>query len=493
MYSVGLDIGTSFIKAALTKNSSGKLIDLVLEPSKEQAIISFKDGWAEQDPEVWWNNSCKAIKSLISKNNLNPNDITSLGISYQMHGLVLVDKDGKCLRKSIIWCDDRAVEIGKNAYVRLGEKYCTENLLNSPANFTASKLKWVKENEPEIYSKIHKIMLPGDYIVFKFSEKITTTVCGLSEGIFWDFKKNKISSALLKNFQIPISMIPEIVPSFGFQCNVSLNVKNECGLSENVCINYRAGDQPNNALSLNVLKPGQVAATAGTSGVIYAVTDQLKTSETERINNFMHVSPKKDQLIGKLLCINGAGIEYAKLKTKLDLDSYEIMNLFSEKSPIGSNNLIYLPFGNGSERMLNNKNVGSKLINYDKEKHTNSDLIRATLEGIAFAFVYGMKILIKDGVNPNLIRAGNDNLFQSSVFSETISTVLNIKIELYNTTGAIGASRASNLNVSNLEKFASNVDKNDYFKTYKPRANNYDYTNAYDRWLNELKLVLNKL
>ena len=269
--------------------------------------------------------------------------------------------------------------------------------------------------------------------------------------------------------------------------------KNECGLSENVCINYRAGDQPNNALSLNVLKPGQVAATAGTSGVIYAVTDQLKTLETERINNFMHVSPKKDQLIGKLLCINGAGIEYAKLKTKLDLDSYETMNLFSEKSPIGSKNLIYLPFGNGSERMLNNKNVGSKLINYDKEKHTNSDLIRATLEGIAFAFVYGMKILIKDGVNPNLIRAGNDNLFQSSVFSETISMVLNIKIELYNTTGAIGASRASNLNVSNLEKFASNVDKNDYFKTYKPRANNYDYTNAYDRWLNELKLVLNKL
>jgi len=492
MYNLGLDLGTSFIKAALTECSSGNVVNVVSQPSSEQKIKVFKDGWAEQDPEIWWKNTCLAIKNLISLTNINPSLISRIGISYQMHGLVLLDDNGNLIRDSIIWCDDRAVSVGKKAFIELGKEKCIDQLLNSPANFTASKLKWVKNNEKELYNRVYKFMLPGDYIAYRFSGKMTTTNMGLSEAIFWDFKKNKIADFLLKHYEIDNSLIPEIVSNFGFQCKLNKKGSSECGLVENIPIYYRAGDQPNNALSLNVLKPGEVAATAGTSGVLFAVTDNKKTNENERINNFLHVEVDNSTSIGKLLCINGAGIQYAKLKNKLNIESYEEMNKLSLKVGVGSEELTYLPFGNGSERMLNNLNVGSSMFNFDKRVHNNAHLIRATLEGIAFAFVYGMQILIKDGVKPSVVRAGNDNLFKSNVFGNTVSTLINTEIEIYDTTGAVGAARAVDLNNRNFNEFGKNIIENDFLKTFSPQSNLSDYKVAYDLWVEKLKLTLNK-
>ena len=492
MYNLGLDLGTSFIKAALTECSSGNVVNVVSQPSSEQKIKVLKDGWAEQDPEIWWKNTCLAIKNLISLTNINPSLISRIGISYQMHGLVLLDDNGNLIRDSIIWCDDRAVSVGKKAFIELGKEKCIDQLLNSPANFTASKLKWVKNNEKELYNRVYKFMLPGDYIAYRFSGKMTTTNMGLSEAIFWDFKKNKIADFLLKHYEIDNSLIPEIVSNFGFQCKLNKKGSSECGLVENIPIYYRAGDQPNNALSLNVLKPGEVAATAGTSGVLFAVTDNKKTNENERINNFLHVEVDNSTSIGKLLCINGAGIQYSKLKNKLNIESYEEMNKLSLKVGVGSEELTYLPFGNGSERMLNNINVGSSMFNFDKKVHNNAHLIRATLEGIAFAFVYGMQILIKDGVKPSVVRAGNDNLFKSNVFGNTVSTLINTEIEIYDTTGAVGAARAVDLNNRNFNEFGKNIIENDFLKTFSPQSNLSDYKVAYDLWVEKLKLTLNK-
>ena len=490
MYNLGLDIGTSFIKAALTERSNGNVVKVVSQPSTEQKIKVLKDGWAEQDPEMWWKNTCQAIKNLISLTNINPSLISGIGISYQMHGLVLLDSKGDLLRDSIIWCDDRAVNIGKKAFDEIGKKKCINQILNSPANFTASKLKWVKNNENELYNRVFKFMLPGDYIAYKFSGKMTTTAMGLSEGMLWDFKKNNIADFLLKHYEIDNSLIPEMVSNFGFQCKLNKKGSSECGLVENIPIYYRAGDQPNNALSLNVLKPGEVAATAGTSGVVFAVTDNKKTNESERINNFLHLETDKSTSLGKLLCINGAGIQYAKLKNKLNVKSYDEMNKLSLKAPIGSEELTYLPFGNGSERMLNNINIGSSMLNFDRNIHNNTHLIRATLEGIAFAFVYGIQILISDGVKPSVIRAGNDNLFKSKVFGDTISTLINTEIEIYETTGAIGASRAVELREKDFNRFGKNIINNDFLKTYTPNLNSSEYKKAYDLWVKKLELTL---
>ncbi len=490
MYNLGLDIGTSFIKAALTECSSGNKVNLVSEPSSEQEIIICKDGWAEQNPEIWWKNTCLAIKNLISLNNINPSLISGIGISYQMHGLVLLDSKGNSLRNSIIWCDDRAVDIGKQAFTELGQIKCINQLLNSPANFTASKLKWVKNNENELYNKIYKFMLPGDYIAYRLSGKMTTTKTGLSEAMLWDYKNNSVADFLLKHYEIDSSLIPEIVPTFGFQCKLNKKGSSECGLLEDIPIYYRAGDQPNNALSLNVLKPGEIATTAGTSGVVFAVTDNVKTNESERINNFLHVNINNSISLGKLLCINGAGIQYAKLKNELNIDSYVEMNKLSSVVEVGSEQLTYLPFGNGSERMLNNINVGSNMLNFDINVHKKEHIIRATLEGIAFAFVYGMQILINDGVKPKVIRAGNDNLFKSKVFGDTISTLINTDIEIYETTGAIGAARAVDLRNGDFNKFGNNIIDNDFLKTFSPQSNLNDYKNAYNLWVEKLELTL---
>jgi len=493
-YHLGLDIGSSSIKAALVEIESGKSLGVVQEPREEMGMFAQKNGWAEQEPNDWWVHICKAITNLKEQYNINKNQIKGIGISYQMHGLVLVDKKGNPLRKSIIWCDSRAVETGNKAFAEIGEDKCAKYLLNSPANFTASKLKWVKENEPDIYKQIYKFMLPGDYIAYKFSNIINTTISGLSEGVFWDFKNNSVANFLIEHYGIDASLVPDIVDTFSMQSKVDAKGASESGLALGTPIYYRAGDQPNNALSLNVFNPGEVAATGGTSGVVYAVTDSLSVKESSRVNNFAHVNYQKNAAtrIGKLLCINGAGIQYRWLLNNLAVSSYEEMNSLASEISIGSDGVYLIPFGNGAERMLNNKEIGTRIVNMNLNNHHKGHLCRAALEGIAFSFVYGMEILKSDGINPTVIRAGNDNLFRSEIFSNTVATLIGQEIEIYNTTGAIGAARAANLHTGDFKKFSKSIMDNDHIMTFLPFEDKKPYSEAYNNWKKELELILNK-
>ncbi|AXP81134.1 Xylulose kinase [Mariniflexile rhizosphaerae] len=492
MYYLGLDIGSSSIKAALVEVASGKSLGVVQEPEQEMSMFAQKNGWAEQKPNDWWQHACKAIAKLKKQHNISRTQIKGIGISYQMHGLVIVDKDGNPLRKSIIWCDSRAVETGNKAFQEIGEDTCASNLLNSPANFTASKLKWVKDNEPEVYKNIYKFMLPGDYIAYKFSNKINTTISGLSEGIFWDFKKDNIADFLLEHYGIDKALVPDIVDTFGVQSVVDAKGEEESGVAAGTPIYYRAGDQPNNALSLNVFNPGEVAATGGTSGVFYAVTNSLSAKESARVNNFAHVNYTKgaDARIGKLLCINGAGIQYRWLLNNLAVSSYEEMNALASEIPIGSDGVCLIPFGNGAERMLNNKEIGTRIVNLNLNNHHKGHMCRAALEGIAFSFVYGMEILKSDGIKPTVIRAGNDNLFRSEIFANTVATLIEQEIEIYNTTGAIGAARAANLHKGDFESFGKAIIDNDHVMTFMPFKDKTAYQEAYNNWKTELEIIL---
>lgn len=491
MYYIGFDLGTSSIKAALVEVVTGKSIGIVQEPEAEMKILALKNGWAEQKPEEWWQYICKAIEKLKKRHNVTRSQIKGIGISYQMHGLVLVDKVGKPLRKSIIWCDSRAVETGHTAYKSIGEEKCTSHLMNSPANFTASKLKWVKDNEPEIYKMIYKFMLPGDYIAFRFSNKINTTISGLSEGIFWDFKKNRIADFLLEHYGISESLVPDIVDTFGLQSVVDKKGEEESGLAAGTPIYYRAGDQPNNALSLNVFNPGEVAATGGTSGVVFAVTENLSVNECTRVNNFAHVNYKRGiPRIGKLLNINGAGIQYRWLLNNLNVGSYDEMNQLASKVPVGSGGVCILPFGNGAERMLNNMEIGTRLVNINLNNHQKGHICRAALEGIAFSFVYGIDILKSDGIEIKVMRAGNDNLFRSEIFANTVATLIDKEIEIYNTTGAIGAARAAGLHEGDFVSYGKSVEDNDHMMTFVPFKDKDPYLSAYENWKTELNFIL---
>lgn len=492
MYLLGLDIGSSSIKAALVDAISGKPKKVVQYPENEMDIIARQSGWAEQQPEVWWENVCLAIQKLLLNSGVKSNHIKGIGIAYQMHGLVLVDKDNHPLRPAIIWCDSRAIEIGQQAFQDLGETFCLEHLLNSPGNFTASKLKWVKDNEPEIYQKIHKIMLPGDYIAMRLTGNICTTPSGLSEGIFWNFKNNELSKEILDYFNFDESLFPKILPACSFQGEISKTAADLTGLQVGTPVTYRAGDQPNNALSLNVLEPGEIAATGGTSGVVYGIIDQPVYDTASRVNGFCHVNHTSEKpRVGVLLCINGAGIQYSWIKHQIARanTSYNDMERMIASIPVGSEGIRILPFGNGKERMFPNCDIGSQIINLQFNRHTRAHMYRAALEGIAFSFVNGMEILKEMGFNLQVLRVGNDNLFQSKVFSNTIANLMDCHIEMVETTGAVGAARAAGLEIGYFTNLSEAVKEVGNISTFYPDGNE-KYRQAFQIWKSDLNKML---
>ena len=484
MYLLGYDIGSSSVKASLVDAQSGKCVASAFYPKSEAAIIAVKPGWAEQEPASWWENLKLATADIMASSAVCPEDIKAIGISYQMHGLVCVDKDKNPLRPSIIWCDSRAVPYGQKAFDALGHEQCLSHLLNSPGNFTASKLAWVKENEPELYSKIYKIMLPGDFIAMKLTGEICTTISGLSEGMMWDFSESRTAKMLLDYYGIDESLIPEIRPTFAEQGRVSAAAAAELGLAEGIPVTYRAGDQPNNALSLNVFNPGEIASTAGTSGVVYGVLGEVNYDPKSRVNTFAHVNHTPEQTrLGVLLCINGTGILNSWMKRNVAPEgiSYAEMNDLAATAPIGSAGVSILPFGNGAERMLENREVGSSVHGVNFNVHSKAHLLRAAQEGIVFSFKYGIEVMEQMGMNVNKIHAGHANMFLSPIFRETLAGVTGAVIDLYDTDGSVGAAKGAGIGAGiykdNSEAFAT-LEK---LAVIEP-ARQDEYTQAYELW-----------
>ena len=488
MYLLGYDIGSSSVKASLVDAQTGKCVASSFYPKSEAAIIAVKPGWAEQEPSSWWENLKLATADIMAASAADPKDIKAIGISYQMHGLVCVDKDQNVLRPSIIWCDSRAVPYGQKAFDALGHENCLSHLLNSPGNFTASKLAWVKENEPELYAKIHKIMLPGDYIAMKLSGEICTTVSGLSEGMLWDFAEDAPAQMLLDHYGIDRSLIADIKPTFSEQGRVSAAAAAELGLAEGTPITYRAGDQPNNALSLNVFNPGEIASTAGTSGVVYGVLGEVNYDPKSRVNTFAHVNHTSEQTrLGVLLCINGTGILNSWMKRNVAPEgiSYADMNDLAAQAPIGSAGVSIMPFGNGAERMLENREVGSSIHGVNFNVHNKSHLLRAAQEGIVFSFKYGIEVMEQMGMNVNKIHAGHANMFLSPIFRKTLAGVTGAVIDLYDTDGSVGAAQGAGIGAGIYK------DNNEAFATLEKLAviepaDTAEYTDAYETWKSRL-------
>jgi xylulokinase len=488
-YLLGFDIGSSSIKAALIDAASGTVAAAAFSPSAEMEIISVQPGFAEQHPEKWWEELIHAVNKLRLQIAFKPDEIIAIGISYQMHGLVCVDKNLQPLRPSIIWCDSRAVETGDKAFQELGQEFCLKNFLNSPGNFTASKLKWVKQNEPAIYEKIFKVMLPGDYIALKLTGEVTTTVSGLSEGILWDYQSNSIAKKILDYYEIDEHLLSRVVPTFGEQGRLNKQSAAILGVAAGVPVSYRAGDQPNNAFSLNVLQPGEIAATAGTSGVVYGVSDKASYDPLSRVNSFVHVNnTDTDKRYGILLCVNGTGILNSWLRKNLFTDlSYEEINNEAAKISIGSENLQFFPFGNGAERILSNRNITANLKGLQFNTHHRGHVARAAQEGIVFALNYGMGIMKEMGMGLKTIRAGHANMFLSDVFATTFSNVSNCVIELYNTDGAAGAARAAGVGAGFYKNFSACFNGMEMIKKIEPEKKSLQQTaDAYQNWKEQL-------
>ena len=491
-YLLGIDIGSSSIKVSAIEADTGHLSGTTTSPEQEMDMQALKPGWAEQDPDLWWNHVKKATQKLLNNTDISKDEVAAIGISYQMHGLVVVDKNKRVLRPSIIWCDSRAAEIGEKAFQKIGPEECLKNFLNSPGNFTASKLRWVKENEPELYSKIHKIMLPGDFIAMKLTNRICTTHSGLSEGILWNFRENSLAGDILDTYEIDEQLIPEALNSFGDHGELTAEAAAQLGLKEGTKVTYRAGDQPNNAFSLNVLNPGEVAATAGTSGVIYGITDSPDYDEKSRVNTFVHVNHTAEQnRYGVLLCINGTGILNSWLRKQFSIEStltYNQMNNFAEQAPVGSDGLKILPFGNGSERIFQNKDIGAQVHGLNFNRHDKTHLLRAAQEGIVFSLYYGFQIMQEMGLTLDTVRAGHANMFLSPLFREAFVNTTGTRLELFNTDGSQGAARAAGVGAGIYSDHSEAFEGLNRIDLLEPEPEKRKhYLEAYQNWLITLK------
>ncbi len=491
MYLLGIDIGTSSIKVSVVEASTSQCIASAQFPETESAITSLEKGWAEQSPEMWWDHIQQAILKLNNTKKFAPTDISAIGISYQMHGLVLVDQNKQVLRDSIIWCDSRSVSIGDTAFNAIGPEKCLSHLLNSPGNFTASKLAWVKQHEPAIYDKIAHVMLPGDFVSMKFTGNITTSISSLSEGIFWDFKNNELSKDILNYYGFDQSVLPNIQPVFSNHGELLPDIAAKLNLKSGIPITYKAGDQPNNALSLNVLEPGEVAATAGTSGVIYGVTDKITYDPQSRVNTFAHVNHTHQlNRLGVLLCINGTGILNSWVKKMVGAgNDYPQMNQAASRIQTGSDGLQIMPFGNGAERIFNNKMIGAQFVNIDFNKHSEAHIYRAAQEGIAFTFRYGIDIMRGNGMNPSIIRAGYSNMFLSDVFTEAFVNATNVPVALYHTDGSVGAAIGAGIGSGTYKNAAEAFSNFKPIKVVEP-SNAKVYNELYLDWHKSLEKYL---
>lgn len=485
MYLLGYDLGTSSVKVAMVDAETGKCVGSDFYPKNEAPIKALNPGWAEQDPESWVNYLKLATRSVFEKTGIAPDEIKAIGFSYQMHGLVAIDKNGKVLRDAIIWCDSRAVPYGEKAFDEVGHEKCLSHLLNQPGNFTAAKLQWVRDNEPQIFRQIYKVMLPADYIAYRLTGKILTNPEGLSEYMLWDFKENTPATFLMEHMGYSPDIFPDVVPTFSFQGQVTAEAAREFGLAEGTPVTYRAGDQPNNAVSLNVFEPGEVASTAGTSGVVYGINGTVDYDPRSRVNNFAHVNHSADKTrIGVMTCINGTGCLNSWCKRNIAPSdcSYDEMNDLAAEVPVGSAGVSILPFGNGAERVLENREIGCSIHGINFNIHDRRHLLRAAQEGIVFSFMYGMEIMKSIGMDINKIHAGKANMFLSPVFRDTLASVSGATIELYDTDGAVGAAKAAGIGAGiykdNNEAFASLVKLSEIH----PAADRTPYLEAYARW-----------
>jgi xylulokinase len=493
---IGFDVGSFSIKAALLDADTGEVKASATCPKTELPIQARRSGWVEQDPAVWWENVTAAARELKAAVPRAYAAVSAIGISYQMHGLVLLDKSGRVLRPAIIWCDSRAVETGEKAFRGIGEQVCLSRLLNSPGNFTASKLAWVKENEPEIFSAAARMLLPGDYIALRMTGEIRTTPSGLSEGILWDFSRGALADIVLDWYGIPRDLVPDAAPSFSVQGTLTSEAAAALGLGKGIPVSYRAGDQPNNAFSLNVLDPGEVATTAGTSGVVYGVSGTPTHDPRSRVNTFVHVTHSvQAPRYGVLLCVNGTGILNSWIRRVLagngSAPPYEELNRIASQAPVGSDGLTILPFGNGAERTLENRNPGSSIVGLDFNRHGISHLLRASQEGIVFALRYGLTIMKAMGIEIRTVRAGYANMFLSPLFRDAFATVTGARVELYRTDGAQGAARGAGIGAGVYSSAREAFSGLSAVMSVEPATGDAAaYEEAYGRWEEALRRSL---
>lgn len=433
-YLLGIDIGTSGTKTVLFDEAGNTIASALGEYPLYQPNV----GWAEQDPEDWWKATFSTIKAVLGKSGVNPSDVKGVGLSGQMHGAVLLDKDNQVLRKAIIWCDQRSSAECDQITSIIGKERLIEITAN-PAltGFTASKVMWVKNNEPEIFEKVKKILLPKDYIRFKLTGEFATEVSDASGMQFMDIPKRKWSSEVLDKLGIDKGLLGDVYESQEVSGKVHKAAAELTGLKEGTPVVGGAGDQAAGAVGNGIVRPGVISSTIGTSGVVFAFSENVSIDPKGRVHTFCHAVPNTWHIMG---VTQGAGlslkwfrdnfcIEEKRTAELMGIDPYVLMDQEADRVEAGCSGLIYLPYMMGERTPHLDPNAKGVFFGLSA-KHEKQDMLRAVMEGVVYSLKDCLEIIKEMGVDVSEVRAsgggGKSKLWrqmQSDVFGTEITTI----------------------------------------------------------------------
>ncbi len=425
-YLLGLDIGTSGTKTALFDENG----NTIKTATYGYELFQPKVGWAEQNPEDWWKACVEGIKDVIKNSGVSCNDIKGIGLSGQMHGLVLVDENNQVIRNSIIWCDQRTEK--ECEYIT--EKIGRERLISITGNpamtgFTLSKLLWVRNNEPENYKKIKKILLPKDYIRFRLTNVFATEVSDASGMQMLDINSRDWSTELLNELEIDKNILAPVYESVVVSGYVTKETAEITGLAEGTAVVGGAGDQAAGAIGNGIVSEGIISTVIGSSGVVFASTDTPRFDNGGRVHTLCHAVPGKWHVMG---VTQGAGLSFKWFKETFcqkeiedckenKLNIYDVLTAKAAQSKPGANGVIYLPYLMGERTPHLDPNVkggflGVSLIN------NHDDFIRSILEGVSFSLKNCLDIIEDMNVNIHDIRVSGGGA-ESEVWRQILSDI----------------------------------------------------------------------
>lgn len=476
-YLLGLDIGTSGVKALLI-SVEGKIIS---SKTESYPLATPHSGWAEQSPYDWWEATVKVIEEVVSSTPIGSTQIKGISLSGQMHSSVFLDEKMEVIRPAILWSDTRTSEQCKEIYTKVGGLNQLIDYVSNPAleGFTAPKILWLKENEPENYQKVKYILLAKDYIRYRLTGELFTEVSDAAGTLLFEVIKKRWSTGLLEKLEIDPDLLPPILNSFDLAGRITKPIAEKTGLKFGTPLVAGGADNACGAVGSGIIQEGRVMVSIGSSGVVLAQTDNPQADQGGRIHLFNHACPNSWYMMGVML---SAGMSYEWLEKKLFNNSldYPKLDQLAEEIEPGSEGLLFLPYLYGERTPHNDANARGVYFGISG-KHDQRHFTRSVLEGVTFALKDSLELIKDKGVKVKEIRAIGGGA-KSSVWQQILADILGKEINLLNVEEgpAFGAALIAGVGVGVYGSFTeavSGIVK--VQKTIVPRIQNTEKYNQY--------------
>jgi xylulokinase len=422
MYWLGVDVGTGGSRALLV-DANGRVRYSFVAPHEEMRML--KPLWAEQEPEDWWRASQLAIQGVLKQAKADGGAINGIGLSGQMHGLVLLDEKHSVIRPALIWCDQRSQRQVDEINAAAGP----ETVLRATANpvltgFTLPKLLWVKDNEPEKYSRIKRVLLPKDFVRFKLTGEFITDVSDASGTALFDVLRRKWSDEMIGILHLDKSILPEALESSAIAGHISEEAARATGLRAGTPVVAGAGDQAASAIGNGIVRSGEVSCTVGTSGVVFAYLEKPAYDPLGRVHTFCHAIPGVWHVMG---VTQGAGLSLQWYRNRFSQNSdYDELTADASLSPPGAHGLFWLPYLMGERTPHLDANARAAWVGLTA-KHQASDLVRSILEGVCYSLKDGLEIIRELGATPSTTRLSGGGA-KSPLWHQLFANIFNQRV-----------------------------------------------------------------